>query len=42
LVALTGYGQEQDKEKAFEAGFNHHFSKPVDIAKLANLLELIS
>jgi predicted ATPase/signal transduction histidine kinase/ActR/RegA family two-component response regulator len=42
LIAVTGYGQEQDKNRAFEAGFNHHFAKPVDISKLANLLSGVS
>jgi PAS domain S-box-containing protein len=30
LVALTGYGQREDRERAFAAGFDHHFVKPVD------------
>jgi PAS domain S-box-containing protein len=42
LVAISGYGQEQDRNRAFEAGFNHHFAKPVDISKLAKLLREIS
>ncbi len=29
LVALTGWGQEDDKRKAVEAGFDHHFTKPL-------------
>src|SRR5690606_2649898 len=42
LVAVTGYGQEQDKKHALEAGFDHHFSKPVDTEKLAALLSAIN
>ncbi|MDI1449357.1 ATP-binding protein [Polyangium sp. 6x1] len=30
LVALTGYGQLEDKRKSFEAGFDEHLTKPVD------------
>lgn len=32
IVALTGWGQAEDKRKATEAGFDHHFTKPVDPA----------
>jgi CheY-like chemotaxis protein len=38
LVALTGYGQEEDKRRAAEAGFDQHLTKPVDPAALENLL----
>jgi signal transduction histidine kinase len=38
LVAVTGYGQEQDRRAAFEAGFDHHLVKPVDMDELARLL----
>ncbi len=38
LIAITGYGQEHDRENALAAGFNHHFVKPVDAAKLSALL----
>ena len=34
LIALTGYGQMQDREKAAAAGFDHYFVKPVDPAEL--------
>jgi CheY-like chemotaxis protein len=30
LIALTGYGQRTDKERARAAGFDVHFTKPVD------------
>ena len=39
LVALTGYGQPQDKERALDAGFDHHLVKP---AKVADVLGLLS
>jgi PAS domain S-box-containing protein len=38
LVAVTGYGQEQDRRAALDAGFDHHLVKPVDMDKLAGLL----
>ncbi|MEC4721705.1 PAS domain S-box protein [Noviherbaspirillum sp. CPCC 100848] len=38
LIAITGYGQEQDRRKALVAGFDHHLVKPVDTAKLASVL----
>jgi CheY-like chemotaxis protein len=37
LVALTGFGQEQDKEKATRAGFDVHLTKPADAAALAGI-----
>jgi signal transduction histidine kinase len=38
LVALTGYGNEEDRRKSIEAGFNRHLIKPVDPATVAGLL----
>ncbi len=38
LIAVTGYGQEQDRRKTREAGFHHHLVKPVDPAQLQALL----
>jgi CheY-like chemotaxis protein len=38
LVAVTGYGQEQDRRTALEAGFDHHLVKPVDMDKLMAVL----
>jgi CheY-like chemotaxis protein len=38
LIALTGWGQEQDHERSRAAGFDHHLVKPVDIGKLHDLL----
>ena len=38
LVAVTGYGQEQDRRAALEAGFDHHLVKPVDMEKLSAVL----
>ncbi len=38
LIAISGYGQERDKKKAMEAGFDHYLIKPVDTGKLNALL----
>ena len=38
LVALTGWGQEEDKRRALEAGFDRHLTKPVDPATLEEAL----
>lgn len=39
LVAITGWGQLRDKQRAVQAGFDHHFTKPVDPADLEALLQ---
>jgi PAS domain S-box-containing protein len=38
LVALTGWGQEQDRQRSAAAGFDHHFVKPVDLDALEALM----
>lgn len=38
LVALSGLGEAADKARAAEAGFDQHFTKPVDITALAKFL----
>jgi CheY-like chemotaxis protein len=38
LVALTGWGQDGDRRKSVEAGFDHHLVKPVEPAMLTKLL----
>jgi CheY-like chemotaxis protein len=38
LVALTGYGQPEDRRRALEAGFDTHLVKPVDPDHLVKLL----
>ena len=42
LIALTGYGQKEDIERAFNAGFNAHLAKPVEFSKLEEVLLTIS
>ena len=39
LIALTGWGQDDNKRQAFESGFDHHLTKPVDPSQLDMLLE---
>ncbi|MEX1034104.1 MAG: PAS domain S-box protein [Cellvibrionaceae bacterium] len=39
LVALTGWGQAEDRKRSREAGFDLHLVKPVDVADLRKLLE---
>ena len=38
LVALTGWGQEEDRRRSQSAGFNRHLTKPPDIGVLQSLL----
>ncbi len=39
LVALTGFGQHRDRDKAIEAGFDVHMVKPVDLDQVARVLD---
>ncbi len=41
LVAITGYGQAKDRERAIAAGFAHHLVKPVDMTALVRVLESV-
>lgn len=38
LIALTGWGQESDRKRSRDAGFDHHLTKPVDVDALKRLL----
>lgn len=38
LVAVTGWGQDEDRRRSREAGFDHHLTKPVELAALERLL----
>lgn len=38
IIALTGWGQQEDRRKSAEAGFDVHLVKPVDLAELMNVL----
>ena len=39
MIALTGWGQEVDRRRSQESGFDHHIVKPVEHATLVKLLE---
>jgi CheY-like chemotaxis protein len=38
LIAVSGYGQTQDRERSKQAGFDHHLVKPVDFNALLAIL----
>jgi CheY-like chemotaxis protein len=38
LIALTGWGQAEDRARSNAAGFDHHLTKPVDFPRLVELL----
>jgi CheY-like chemotaxis protein len=38
LIAVTGYGQEEDQLRAREAGFDAHLTKPIDLSELEQML----
>lgn len=38
LIALSGWGQDEDRQKTHDAGFDHHFVKPVDVDALMHVL----
>ena len=42
LVAVTGWGQDADRRRSSEAGFDHHLTKPVDPGALNSLLAKVS
>ena len=42
LIALSGYGQEEDRRRATAAGFEHHLVKPVEPQALFALLDSLS
>ncbi|MEK6261514.1 MAG: response regulator [Planctomycetota bacterium] len=42
LVALTGYGQDSDRQASRQAGFNHHLVKPALMEQLEQILATVS
>ena len=42
IIALSGWGQERDRQRALEAGFDHHLTKPVEYDTLREALGLAS
>lgn len=41
MFAATGYGQEEDRTRSREAGFDHHLVKPVDPETLSRLFSTL-
>jgi len=41
LIAITGYGQAEDRFRAQAAGFDYHFVKPVNLEDLLNLFSTL-
>lgn len=41
LVALTGYGQDSDRQRAFDAGFDYHLVKPADFGEIEKILAMV-
>jgi DNA-binding response OmpR family regulator len=39
MIAVSGYGRQEDREKSLAAGFDHYFVKPLDTAALNALME---
>ena len=42
LAAMTGYGLETDRQLALDAGFDHHLVKPVDFARVRDILACVA
>lgn len=41
IAAQTGWGEEQHRQKSKEAGFDHHLVKPISVASLQELLDIV-
>ena len=41
LIAMTGYGDDADRQRSFEAGFNHHLVKPADFRIVQEILATV-
>lgn len=41
IVALTGWGQDRDKQRAFDAGFDAHLTKPADPQQLSETIRAL-
>jgi CheY-like chemotaxis protein len=42
LIAVTGWARESDKARSYAAGFDYHFTKPVEYEQLAELLRKVA
>jgi len=40
LVALTGWGKDEDRRQSFEAGFDHHLVKPAELSEIERLCRI--
>jgi CheY-like chemotaxis protein len=40
LIAITGWGQDSDKARALESGFDHHFTKPIEPERITELVRI--
>jgi CheY-like chemotaxis protein len=38
IIAISGYGQDDDRNRSLDAGFNHHLVKPLEFETVAELL----
>ena len=38
MIAVTGWGQEEDKKRSRDAGFDYHLTKPIDVLTLEQIL----
>lgn len=41
IIAITGYGQDSDRQRSLHAGFDHHLVKPVDLSQLLKILSAL-
>ena len=42
LIALTGYGQESDRQRAMEAGFDRHLVKPINVSAIESVIRSLT
>ncbi len=42
LIAVTGYGQHEDRQRSRDAGFDHHLAKPADFVELERILATVA
>ena len=42
LIALTGYGRDEDRQRALAAGFDYHLTKPIDVDEFQGLIEQLA
>jgi len=42
MIAVTGWGQDEDRRRSHEAGFDHHMVKPVDPQALMSMIAVLN